>query len=192
MFRCKGKDSSRYILNMLKSLDSLFRQSIPKWITEVQSGSNESMHKYVRRMATDIFPYAANASRVVEACLAYGCNMMFHRHECIIQNTNVSSYRWLANHLYHHKPTEIDIRGGGTRWHAFSTTSSVLSLFILSMFTVCHPSIEISHTVFIANFSRSAEDDSKVTYNCVSLAYKWKATLLVSHNITQGWRIKQE
>ena len=134
-------------------------------------------------------PYA---SRVAEVCLAYGCNMMFHRHQCIIQNTNVSSYRWFANHLYHHKPTEIDIRKGGTRWQAFSTTSSVLSLFILSMSTVCHPSIEISHTVFIANFARSAEDDSKVTYNCMSLAYKWKATFLVSHNITQGWRIKQE
>ena len=48
-----------------------------------------------------------------------------------------------------------------------STTSSVLS-----MFTVCHSSIDISHTVFIANFAGSAEDDSKVTYNCVSLAYK--------------------
>ena len=166
MFRCKSNDSSRYILNMLKSLDSLFRQSIPKWITEVQSGSNESMHKCFRRMVTDIFPYAANASKVMEACLAYGCNMMFHRHKCIIQKTNVSSYRWLANHLYH------DIRGGGARWHAFSTTSSVLSLFILSMSTVCHPSIEISHTVFIANFAGSAEDDSKVTYNYVSLAYK--------------------
>ena len=37
--------------------------------------------------------------------------------------------------------TEIDVRGEGWRWLAFSTTSSVLSLFILSLFTVIQASI---------------------------------------------------
>ena len=43
------------------------------------------MYNYFHRMATDIFPYAANVSKVVEACLTYGCDMMFHWYECIIQ-----------------------------------------------------------------------------------------------------------
>ena len=33
---------------------------------------------YFRRLTTDIFPHSANVSKVVEACLAYGCDMMFH------------------------------------------------------------------------------------------------------------------
>ena len=33
---------------------------------------------YFRRLATGIFPHSANVSKVVEACLAYGCDMMFH------------------------------------------------------------------------------------------------------------------
>ena len=45
------------------------------------------MHKYFHCMATDVFPYAANVSKVVEACLAYSCDMVFHWYECIIQKT---------------------------------------------------------------------------------------------------------
>ena len=73
MFGCRRKDSGRYILNMLRYLDSLFRLSIQKWNTEVQSGSNESMHKYIRRMATDIFLDAANISKVVEGGRSLPC-----------------------------------------------------------------------------------------------------------------------
>ena len=40
--------------------------------------SNKRMHKYFLRMATNIFPYAANVSKVIEACLAYGCDMKFN------------------------------------------------------------------------------------------------------------------
>ena len=61
------------------------------------------MHKYFHSIATNIFPYAANVSKVVEACLAYGCDMMFYWHESIIQNTSVST-------LYQ---TEIGVRGEG-------------------------------------------------------------------------------
>ena len=86
--------------------------------------------------------------------------------------------------------TEIDIRGEGWRWLAFSTTSSFLSqLFILSLFTVIQASISRTQS-FTPNFASSAEDDSEV--RGVSSAYKWKATWLVSHNITQEWSIKQE
>ena len=85
--------------------------------------------------------------------------------------------------------TEIDVRGEGWRWLAFSTTSSVLSLFILSLFTVIQASISRTQSS-TANFASSAEDDSEV--RGVSSAYKWKAPWLVSHNITQGWSIKQE
>ena len=85
--------------------------------------------------------------------------------------------------------TEIDVRGEGWRWLAFSTTSSVLSLFILSLFAFIQASISRTQS-FTANFASSAEDDSEV--RGVSSAYKWKATWLVSHNITQGWSIKQE
>ena len=79
---------------LLKPLDSFFRQSIQKWITEVQSWSNESVQKYFCCMATDIFPYTADILKVEEACLAYSCDMMFHWHDCIVQNTNISSCRW--------------------------------------------------------------------------------------------------
>ena len=82
MFGCKRNHSGGCILNMLKPLDSFFRQSIQKWITEVQSGSNESVKKYFYCMATDIFPYTADISKVEEACLAYSCDMMFHWHDC--------------------------------------------------------------------------------------------------------------
>ena len=47
-----------------------------RWVPlniEVQSGSNESMHKYFRRMATDIFLYAANVSKVVEGGRGLPC-----------------------------------------------------------------------------------------------------------------------
>ena len=76
--------------------------------------------------------------------------------------------------------TEIDVRGEGWRWLAFSTTSSVLSLFILSLFTVIQASISRTQSS-TANFASSAEDDSEV--RSVSSAYKWKATWLVSHDI---------
>ena len=71
-----------------------FRQSIQKWNTEVQSGGYESVQKYFYCMVTDIFPYTADISKVEEACLAYSCDMMFHWHDCIVQNTNISSCRW--------------------------------------------------------------------------------------------------
>ena len=86
--------------------------------------------------------------------------------------------------------TEIDVRGEGWRWLAFSTTSSFLSqLFILSLFTVIQASISRTQS-FTPNSASSAEDDSEV--RGVSSAYKWRATWLVSDNITQGWSIKQE
>ena len=57
--------------------------------------------------------------------------------------------------------TEIDVRGEGWRWLAFSTTSSVLSLFILSLFAFIQASISRTQS-FTANFASSAEDDSEV------------------------------
>ena len=72
--------------------------------------------------------------------------------------------------------TEIDVRDGGGRRLAFKITSFVLSLFILSIFTVIQASISRTQSS-IANLARSAVDDLKVRYNCVSSAYKWKLTL---------------
>ena len=170
MFGCKRNHSGSCILNTLKPLDSLFRQSIQKWTTKVQSGSNESVNKYFCFMVTDIFPYI---SRVGEACLTYSCGMMFHWRDCIVQNTNISSCRVLLINSSH---TEIDVRGGGGRWLAFKTTSSVLSVFVLSMFIVIQASISRTQSS-IANLASSAVDDLKVRYYCVSSAYKWKLSL---------------
>ena len=125
-------------------------------------------------MATD---YAANVSKVVEACLAYGCDMMFHWYECIIQNTNVSSYRWLANHS---SQTEIEVRGGGGRGLAFRTTDFALFLFILNMFTVIKASISRTQSSF-ANFPKSAEE----------AGIQKKVNVMVFHNITKGWIINR-
>ena len=52
---------------------------------------------------------------------------------------------------------------------------SILSLFILSMFTVIQASISRTQSS-ITNLARSVVDDLKVRYNCVSSAYKWKLT----------------
>ena len=92
--RWQGKKRMCVMCVMLKPLDSFFRQSIQKWITEVQSGSNESVQNYFCCMATDIFPYTADILKVEEACLAYSCDMMFHWHDCIVQKTNISRCRW--------------------------------------------------------------------------------------------------
>ena len=174
MFVCKRNHSGSCILNMLKALGSLFRQSIQKkWITEVQSGSNESVQKYFCCIATDIFPYTANISKVEEASLTYSCDRMFHRHDCIVQKTNISSCRCLAYQLITNRNWR---QGGGWRWLAFKTTRSVLSLFILRMFTVIQASISCTQSS-ITNLARSAVDDLKVRYNCVSSAYKWTLTL---------------
>ena len=135
------------------------------------------MHKYFLRMATDVIPYAAKVSKVVEACLAYGCDMMFHWYECIIQNTNVSSYRWLANHSCQ---TEIDVRGVGGRGLAFRTTDFTLFLFILNIFTVIQASIFRTQSSF-ANFPKSAEE----------AGIQKKVNVMVFHNITQGWIINR-
>ena len=135
------------------------------------------MHKYFLLMATDVFPYAATVSKVVKTCLAYSCDMMFHWNECITQNTNVSSYRWLANHS---SQTEIDVRGGGGRGLAFRTTDFALILFILNMFTVIQASISRTQSSF-ANFPKSAEEAGKQT----------KVNVMVFHNITQGWIINR-
>ena len=183
-------------------------------------------------MATDISFLTQNASKVVEACLAYGCDMMFHWHDDVSYRTLMflATHLWLADHLI----TNPNWRQGdpsgdrGGRWLAFSsggsrgggpgipgplpliftpnwgpkgrkkilrpphllsplsegqdpplfklTTGSVLSLFIVSMFTVIQESISRTKSS-IANFARSAEDDSKVRYNFVSSANKWKSTL---------------
>ena len=72
--------------------------------------------------------------------------------------------------------TEIDVRDEGGRWLAFKITSSILALFILSIFTVIQASISRTQSS-IANLARSAVDYLKVRYNCVSSAYKWKLTL---------------
>ena len=78
--------------------------------------------------------------------------------------------------LINSSQTEIDVRDGGGRRLAFKITSSVLSLFILCMFTVIQASISRTQSS-IANLARSAVDYLKVRYNCVSSAYKWKLTL---------------
>ena len=63
MFRCRRKDSGRYILNMLKyQLIVCFGSP---YRNEIQKSKMEEM-KACRRMATDIFLYAANVSKVVE------------------------------------------------------------------------------------------------------------------------------
>ena len=173
MFVCKRNHSGSCILNMLKALGSLFRQSIQKWITEVQSGSNESVQKYFCCIATDIFPYTANISKVEEASLTYSCDRMFHRHDLSYRRPIFLAVDVL---LINSSQTEIDVRGGGGRWLAFKTTRSVLSLFILSMFTVIQASISRTQSS-ITNLARSAVDDLKVRYNCVSSAYKWTLTL---------------
>ena len=174
MFVCKRNHSGSCILNMLKALGSLFRQSIQKWITEVQSGSNERVHKYFCCIATDIY---------------FLIRLIFRRWKKPALHTAVTgcsidmtvSYRrpiFLAVDvlLISSSQTEIDVRGGGWRWLAFKTTRSVLSLFILSMFTVIQASISRTQSS-ITNLARSAVDDLKVRYNCVSSAYKWKLTL---------------
>ena len=70
----------------------------------------------------------------------------------------------------------LAVDGGGGRWLAFKTTGSVLSLFILRMFTIIQASISRTQSS-IANLARSAVDDMKVRYNCVSSAYNWKLVL---------------
>ena len=135
------------------------------------------MHKYFLRMATGVFPSVATVSKVVEACLAYGCDMMFHWYQCIKQNTNVSSHQWLANHS---SQTEIDVRGEGGRGLAFMTTDFALFLFILNMFTVIQASISRTQSSF-ANFPRSAEE----------AGIQKKVNVKVFYNITQGWIINR-
>ena len=70
----------------------------------------------------------------------------------------------------------LAVDGGGGRWLAFKTTGSVLSLFILRMFTIIQASISRTQSS-VANLARSDVDDMKARYNCVSSAYKWKLDL---------------
>ena len=87
----------------------------------------------------------------------------------------VATDLWLAVHLITTRNWRQGWRWGMASW-AFRTTISVWSLFILSMFAVIQESISRTKSS-IANYARSAEDDSKVRYN--SLSYR---CLIISPN----------
>ena len=167
MFGCQRNHSGGCILNMLKPLDSFFRQSIQKWTTEVQSGSNESVQKYFCCMATDIFPYTADILKVEEA---------LHTAVTWCSIDMTVSYRTLIF---------LAVDGGGGRWLAFKTTGSVFSLFILSMFTIIQASISRTQSS-IANLATSEVDELRI------IGIKMEIIFMVSHYITQGSGIEQE
>ena len=72
MFRCRRKDSGRYIWTCWSIL-IIVSVVHTKVKYRVQSESYESMHKYFRRMATDIFLHAANVSKVVDGGRGLPC-----------------------------------------------------------------------------------------------------------------------
>ena len=172
MFGCKCNHSDSWILNMLKLLDSFFGSP---YKSELQKASLEAMK-------------ACTSISAVWRLIYFLIRLIFRRLKKLALDTAVRwcftditvSYRtpiFLAVDvlLINSSHTEIDVRDEGGRWLAFKITSSILALFILSIFTVIQASISRTQSS-IANLARSVVDDLKVRYNCVSSAYKWKLT----------------
>ena len=173
MFGCKRNHSDSWILNMLKLLDSFFGSP---YKSELQKASLEAMK-------------ACTSISAVWRLIYFLIRLIFRRLKKLALHTAV---RWcftdmtVSNRtpiflavdvlLINSSHTEIDVRDEGGRWLAFKITSSILALFILSIFTVIQASISRTQSS-IANLARSVVDYLKVRYNCVSSAYKWKLTL---------------
>ena len=79
---------------------------------------------------------ATDIPKMVECCLANSHNMIFiDIHGCIVNYTNISSFRWSVDFLI----TDWDGRrdsGGSGRGQPFKTSHSVLSLFIFNILLV--------------------------------------------------------
>ena len=160
MFGCQHNHSGGCILNMLKPLNSFFsavhtkvKYRSPVW----------RLWKRAKVFLLYGDWYISLYCWYFEGGRSLPCIQLWHD----------VPLTWL--YLYR-TPIFLAVDGGGGRWLAFKTTSSVLSLFILRMFTIIHASISRTQSS-ITNLARSAVDDMKVRCNCVSSAYKWKLAL---------------
>ena len=181
MIGCKRNHSRGCILNMLKPLDSCFGSP---YKSELQKSSLEVMK-------------ACTSISAVWRLIYFLLRLIFRRWRKPALNTAVTwcsidmtvSYRtpiFLAVDVLLINSSQTEIRGGGGRWLAFKTTISVLSLFILSMFTVIQASISRKQSS-IATLASSAVDDLKVRWQVWQRPEKYDLNHSSAQSTTPKW-----